>query len=150
MKNVKRRLSFALAAAVLANAAVATGVQASGVYDQGKWDDRGTDVDCGGLVIDWHDRGNFIIENATAVSHYQFFRESFWKTFTTVVTNPLNGKTITERYTEYFHEGVPTWLGKSVLSYRWPSVGTYTIKRANGHFAYADAGLIVTKVVYDS
>ena len=142
-------------AAVLLLGAMAGSVSASGpgLYDSGSWDNPIDDHNvCDKYDISGHDYGHWQIENSTKALNYQFFYFTNWYNGHTTVTNPANGKSVTEDWHGIFKEvhAKPHKDDGNVFTYETVEAGLYTITKSNHKVAYADPYLVVTRRDFDT
>jgi len=154
--RVRRHLLGSLAMAIVLLAGL-TGSAAAGskpgIYDQGSWDDPINEAACdAGYQIVGYDRGHWKIANATKATNYQFFIFSNDYNGHTKVTNPANGKWVTEDWHGSFSEVHPQMHkdDPNVFTHETVEVGLYTIHKSNGKLAYADPYTVVTRRVFDT
>jgi hypothetical protein len=150
----RRRLRTAIALAALLTLIVAGTTQASSIYEQFDYSDQGTDTDvCGRYVVDWHNGGHVVIRKATAATSYQFFYTTDTYRGGTVVRNPANGKSFTERWWGTNREQNArrqTQYPGYVFAYETADTAQYEVRDHHGRVVYRDRGTVTTSFVYDT
>lgn len=141
------------AVAILLVAAVAGPVSAkSTIYDSGSYDNPFTDTICDTYVIEGREFGHWQILDATRATNGQFFYFTSWYNGHTKITNPANGKWITEDWSGVFKEvnARAHRDNPNVFTYQTVDLATYKVKNARGRTLHAEIDLVVASRVYDS
>lgn len=148
-----RRIATAVGLAALLVLGV-TGTAMAKPYERSSSSESGTDPEfCGAYIQDWTFDTRWRIDQPKAVSHYQFFDYTLWWTFVSVVTNPVNGKSLTERFTGVHKERNPRILSGYdgvVVRFKITEQGRYTVRNQRGKIVFRDHGLVVGTAVFDT
>ena len=120
--------------------------------DQGTYDVPWSDTICDKYEIEGRDFGHWQIQEATKATNYQFFYYTQWFNGHTRITNPSNGKWLTEDWSGIFKE-VNARAHKddpNVFTFETVETSTYTVTTSRGRTVHAEHPLIVTRRVFDT
>lgn len=152
MRVRSRRLGSLVMAALLLVAMAGTAQASGGIYDQGSYDQPWTDTLCDKYDIEGRDFGHWQIQDATKATGYQFFYYTQWYNGHTKITNPANGKWMTEDWSGIFKE-INAKAHKddpNVFTFETVDASAYRVKNSRGKIVHFEAPLIVTRRVFDT
>jgi hypothetical protein len=152
MRRRSRRLgSLVLAILMLGVVSGTVAAKSGNVYDQGSYDNPFTDTFCG-FDVQGREWGRWQVLNATAATNGQFFTYSSSYNGHTTITNPANGKFITEDWSGVFREvnPRPEATNPNVIDYQTIDLGTYKVKSSNGRTLHAEIDFVLTTYVLDT
>lgn len=149
--RIRRSRPVAVALAALLLVALGGTAQArQKPYDENDYAYDGTDTACAKYDVRWWNWGHTRTDPGTARTNGQFFPFSNLYNGRTVITNPVNGKSITERWSGFLKEENARLLHDAVVSYDTKDVGVYVVRDRQGRIAYHDHGTIIQTYVYDT
>jgi hypothetical protein len=153
MMQVRVSRAGLFAMALVLAAAISAPVSAkSTINDAGSYDDPFTDTVCDGYAVEGRNWGHWQILDATAATNGQFFYFTNWYNGHTKITNPANGKSVTEDWHGVFKEvnAKAQRDNPNVFAFQTVDLATYTMKSARGRLLHAELDLIVISRVFDT
>jgi hypothetical protein len=149
--RLHRRIAVALCMASVLAIAVA-GAASAGTREHGPWTNDFEDHACdAGYVVAGHEDGHSRLLEPTPANP-EFFRFQTWYGGHTTVTNPANGKSISEEwsgdYREHSIDRQP--VGGYVYRYQSTDQATYRIRDSRGRVIYEEHGRIVASYLFDT
>jgi hypothetical protein len=152
MMRVRRRhLGSIVLAGLLLVVAAGSAAARPALRDAGTYDNPWTDTFCG-FDVEGRDFGRFEIAEATKATDYQFFYFTNWYNGHTKITNPANGKWITEDWSGRYQEvgAHQETSNPNVFRFGSTDVAHYVVKSASGDVIHREIDTVVTTRLFDT